>query len=72
MSAIGQPNSKNFAVSAYADYRHDVLVFPRQQSPALRDMEWESRLKPLRSWSSLLGRGAAMALLAMLVLPLIF
>ena len=72
MSAIGLPNSKNFAVSAYADYRHDVLVFPRQQSPALRDMEWESRLKPLQSWSSLLGRGAAMALLAVLVLPLIF
>ena len=72
MSAIGLPNSKNFAVSAYADYRHDVLVFPRQQSPALRDMEWESRLKPLQSWGSLLVRGAAIALLAILVVPFAF
>ena len=72
MSAIGLPNSKNFAVSAYADYRHDMLVFPRQQSPILREMEWENRLKPLQSWSSLLGRGAAVALLAILVLPFVF
>jgi hypothetical protein len=72
MSAIGLPNSKNFAVSAYADYRHDTLVFPRQQSPILREMEWENRLKPLQSWSSLLGRGAAVALLAILVLPFVF
>lgn len=72
MSAIGLPNSKNFAVSAYADYRHDFLVFPRQQSPALREMEWESRLEPLQSWSSLLVRFAAMALLALLALPFVF
>ena len=72
MSAIGLSNSKNFAVSAYADYRHDLLVFPRQQSIALREMEWESRLKPLQSWSSLLGRLAAIALLALLALPFVF
>ncbi len=64
MSAIGLSNGKNFAISAYADYRHDSLVFSRVQSPQLRAMEWEGRLKPLRSWSSLIARTAIAAVLA--------
>lgn len=62
MSAIGLPNGKSFVISAYADYR--TLVFPRVQSQQLRDMEWEGRLKPLRSWSSLIARSAIVAVLA--------
>lgn len=58
MSAIGLPKGKNFVISASADYRHDTLVFARMQSQQLRDMEWEGRIKPLCSWSILLGRGA--------------
>lgn len=58
MSAIGLPKGKDFIISAYADYRHDSLVFARMQSQQLRDLEWEGRLKPLRSWSSLIGRSA--------------
>lgn len=61
MSAIGLSNSKEFVISAYADYRHDKLVFARMQSQQLRDLEWEGRLKPLESWSSLIGRYAVIA-----------
>ena len=62
MSAIGLPNGKNFVISAYADYR--TLVFSRVQSQQLRSMEWEGRLKPLQSWSSLIARAAIVTLLA--------
>ena len=58
MSAIGLPKGKGFIISGYADYRHDSLVFARMQSQQLRDMEWEGRIKPLASWSALLGRVA--------------
>jgi hypothetical protein len=68
MSAIGLSNGKNFAISAYADYRHDSLVFSRVQSQQLRSMEWEGRLKPLHSWISLLGRGAAVLVFAGVIL----
>jgi hypothetical protein len=68
MSAIGLSNGKNFAISAYADYRHDMMVFSRVQSQQLRNMEWEGRIKPLHSWISLLGRGAAVLTLAGVIL----
>ena len=64
MSAIGLPKGKSFSISAYADYRHDTLVFARMQSQQLRDMEWEGRLKPLLSWSALFGRSAVLVGLA--------
>ena len=70
MSAIGLPHGKDFVISAYADYRHDTLVFARMQSQALRELEWEDRLKPLTSWSVLLGRFAIAACLAGAVLAL--
>ena len=66
MSAIGStagPRGKTFAISAYADFRHDHLRFERQQSLALRQMEWEGRLEPILPWSTLLLRciGAVIA-----------
>jgi hypothetical protein len=71
MSAIGLPNGKGFIISAYADYRHDSLVFARMQSQALRELEWENRLKPLTSWSALLGRFAVAAALLGVVLAFV-
>lgn len=71
MSAIGLPKGKDFNISAYADYRHDSLVFARMQSQQLRDMEWEGRLKPLQSWSVLLGRGAILLALTGAVLAFV-
>ena len=67
MSAIGMfaaPRGKNFAVSAYADVRHDHLFFERQQSLTLRGMEWEGRIRPMTSWSGLILRGLGVLVLA--------
>jgi hypothetical protein len=71
-TAAGAPHGKTFAISAYADVRHDHLCFERQQSLALREMEWEGRLEPMLPWSALILRGVgalaiACAVLAMLV-----
>jgi hypothetical protein len=77
MSAIGTaagytPSGKAFAISAYADSRHGHLCFERQQSLALRELEWEDRLDPILPWSTLIMRGlvgvaAVFAVLAMMV-----
>ena len=40
------------------------LFFERQQSLALRNMEWENRVEPLLPWSTLIVRGAGIAILA--------
>lgn len=59
MSALGISagnTTKTFAISAYADIRHEQLVFERQQSLAMRNLEWEGRIEPLVPWSTLLLR----------------
>jgi len=35
----------------HADYRRDDYIFPRTQSPQMREMTWE-RSKPLKHWGS--------------------
>ena len=66
MSAIGMsaPRGKGFAISAYADVRHEQLFFERQQSLTLRNMEWEGRVEPLLPWSTLIMRGLGATILA--------
>ena len=69
MSAIGMPALRGkFAPSIYADYRHDHMVFERQQSHALRSLEWEDRVQPLLPWSTLILRGAGAAAVVSIVL----
>lgn len=70
MSAIGisAPRGKRIAISASADVRHEQLCFERQQSLALRSMEWEGRIRPMMSWSALIVRGLGFAVLASAVL----
>ena len=72
MSAIGMSalRGKEFAISAYADVRHEQLFFERQQSLALRNMEWENRIKPMTSWSALILRGLGIMVFASLVLAI--
>ena len=72
MSAIGMSalRGKEFAISAYADVRHEQLFFERQQSLALRKMEWENRIKPMTSWSALILRGLGIMVFASLVLAI--
>lgn len=77
MSAIGSAAGgtscgKAFAISAYADIRHAQLFFERQQSLALRELEWEDRIEPMLPWSALILRGlgglaVACAVLAVLI-----
>jgi hypothetical protein len=74
MSAIGisaATRGKGFAISAYADIRHEQLFFERQQSLALRGMEWEGRIKPLTPWSALILRGLGVAVLASAILAML-
>jgi hypothetical protein len=73
MSAIGlsAPRTKRFAVSAYADVRHGNLFFERQQSQALRSMQWEGRVRPLLPWSTLIMRGLGVAILAAAMLAIL-
>jgi hypothetical protein len=71
MSAIGMSRGKGLAISAYADYSHDHMVFTRQQSQAMRAMAWESRVKPLKSWSALLGPWLGFIGLAAIITPFV-
>jgi hypothetical protein len=73
MSAIGisAPCGKGFAVSAYADIRHEHLVFERQQSLALREREWEDRIQPLLPWSALIMRGLGVTIFVAAILGML-
>jgi hypothetical protein len=73
MSAIGlpAPREKGFAVSAYADVRHEHLVFERQQSLMLREREWEGRVQPLLSWSALIMRGLGVTIFVAAILAIL-
>jgi hypothetical protein len=54
----------NRCIGAHADYRREDFVFARQQSVALRQMEWESRLKPIKPWGSNLVANLAFEIFA--------
>lgn len=73
MSAIGfsAPRVRNFHISSSADWRQDQLVFARQQSLAMREMAWEGRIKPLRSWSSLITTWACVGLATLALVSLL-
>jgi hypothetical protein len=45
-------NTPPLFIGAHADYRREDYVFPRTQSPALKALEWESRLEPYRPWAA--------------------
>ena len=54
----------NSCIGAHADYRREDFVFARQQSVTLRQMEWESRLKPIKPWGSNLVANLAFEIFA--------
>ena len=70
MSAIGLSHGKGFKMSAFAGYDHDHMVFPRQQSNALRALDWE-KTPPLKSWSGLIGPWLGLAGLAAVIAPFV-
>ncbi len=71
MSAIGMSQGKGFRMSVYAPYDHDHLVFARQQSHTMRQMDWENRLPPLRSWGGLIAPWLGLAGIAAIILPFV-
>lgn len=71
MSAIGISRGRGMRMSAYAAYGHDRLMFARQQSHALKSLDWEDRVPPLKSWSSLLAPWLGLAALAAITLPFV-
>jgi hypothetical protein len=74
MSAIGI-SARNVAykpraivIGAHADYRPEDFFFARTQSLSLRAAKWESRIRPMHSWSEIALYGAGlMAVLAVAV-----
>jgi hypothetical protein len=60
MSAIGITGTPSafkkrrpILIGAHADYRPQDFYFSRTQSLPMRDAEWESRIKPMHSWSEI-------------------
>jgi hypothetical protein len=60
MSAIGISGGQTafkkrrpILISAHADYRQQDFYFPRTQSLPMRAAKWESRIRPLHSWSEI-------------------
>lgn len=51
-------------IGAHADYRREDFVFARTQSLEMRDLAWESRLKPLKPWMPNFAANLAFAILA--------
>jgi hypothetical protein len=51
-------------IGAHADYRREDFIFPRTQSPQLRELEWESRAKPLKPWVPNFAANLAFAIFA--------
>ena len=51
-------------IGAHADYRREDFVFPRTQSLAMRAMQWERRLKPIKPWGSNLVANLAFEIFA--------
>jgi hypothetical protein len=38
-------------IGAHADFRREDYMFQRTQSLAMRALEWENRMKPMRHWA---------------------
>jgi len=43
-------DSRALLIGAHADHRSQDVFFARTQSIRMNALEWESRLRPLRSW----------------------
>ena len=55
MSAIGLGSPSSIrGVGSHAEFRSEHLRFARTQSRAMSVVTWESRAKPLHSWSEIL------------------
>lgn len=74
MSAIGISarnaayKPRSMVIGAHADYRPEDFFFARTQSLVSREAKWESRIRPMHSWSeiALYSAGLVAVLIAVL------
>jgi len=75
MSAAGLAQEPLFRrpriIASHADYRRSDFVFNRTQSLEMKSAPWESRIKPMRSWSQIGTYGGVVMLATMLTAFLI-
>ncbi|HXC55907.1 MAG TPA: hypothetical protein VNU97_11480 [Rhizomicrobium sp.] len=64
LRASGRAISKYSVIGATADFRHHDFFFSRTQSLAMRDLPWESRLKPIRPWHHIATLAGVVAMLS--------
>ena len=76
MSAIGISvrnaayKPRIMVIGAHADYRPEDFFFARTQSVSLREAKWESRIRPMHTWSEIALYSAG--LIAILIAALSF
>lgn len=58
-------------IGAHADHNRADFVFLRTQSLTLRDLPWEGRIKPMKSWSEIALYSGAVTLGAILLVSLL-
>ena len=74
MSAMGISNVRAYPalprrsppriICAHADHRRSDFIFQRTQSLTMRAAPWETRIRPMRSWSQIATYGAILLLAA--------
>lgn len=75
MSAMGLAQEPLFRrpriIASHADYKRTDFVFNRTQSREMKSAQWESRIRPMRSWSEI-GTYGGVAFLATAITALLF
>ena len=69
MSAIGLAHQRAFApriIAAHADHRRSDFIFSRTQSREMKSAQWESRIRPMRTWGEISSYGGIAVLATML------
>jgi hypothetical protein len=78
MSAVGRSNTgsgfndRAFLIGAHADFRTDDYYFLRTQSLQFARLQWEERIKPLRSWGDLALSATEISIIVLASLSLLF
>jgi hypothetical protein len=74
MSAAGLAQTRLFPpriIASHAEHRRTDFIFSRTQSLEMKSAQWETRIKPMRSWSEI-GSYAGVAAMATLLTVFIF
>jgi len=53
-------------IASHADHRRSDFIFNRTQSLEMKSAPWETRIRPMKTWSQIGSYGGAVALATML------